>query len=391
LPCCPPGTIRNSSVLVPLLRMSQPFDDQLEIRKHVHFFKSCLNVFPEAYCQLETARLTLLFFTLSGLDVLNQLDSVVTEEQRKKIIEWIYSLQITCKSGASPSKCGFRGTFSFAGAIPLKKIHRYDCSHLAMTYSGLACLLILGDDLSQVDRLGILASVRSCQLPDGSFRCTPDEGENDMRFVYCAAATCYMLNDWRAIDIPKMIAYITKSMAFDGAFAQGPALESHGGSTYCALATLNLLERSRSNPTFSLRSHIPVQKLNTLVRWCLFKQDEGFHGRSNKEDDSCYTFWIAASLEILRSAHLIHRDKAVAFTLQTQDTVIGGFGKHIGALPDALHSYLSLAGLSLLKYPNLRPLDASLNLTHRAVSHLAQIQQKFDAYSVTVPSCCAES
>lgn len=86
--------------------------------------------------------LTLLFFTLSGLDVLNQLDSVVSEDQRKKLIEWIYSLQITCKSGiivyhcliikynflnacffsgASPNKCGFRGTFSFAGATPLKK------------------------------------------------------------------------------------------------------------------------------------------------------------------------------------------------------------------------------------------------------------------------------
>lgn len=34
------------------------------------------------------------------------------------------------------------------------------------------------------------------QQSDGSFVASAEEGENDMRFVYCACAVSYMLNDW---------------------------------------------------------------------------------------------------------------------------------------------------------------------------------------------------
>lgn len=47
--------------------------------------------------------------------------------------------------------------------------HTYDSGHVAMTYTGLACLVILGDDLSRVCREACLAGLRALQLEDGRF------------------------------------------------------------------------------------------------------------------------------------------------------------------------------------------------------------------------------
>ena len=43
----------------------------------------------------------------------------------------------------------------------------YDCSHIAMTYTALASLLILGDDLSRVNRPGVFRGMRELQLDSG--------------------------------------------------------------------------------------------------------------------------------------------------------------------------------------------------------------------------------
>ena len=43
----------------------------------------------------------------------------------------------------------------------------YDCSHIAATYASLAMLVILGDDLSRVNRQAVLAGVGAQQLKDG--------------------------------------------------------------------------------------------------------------------------------------------------------------------------------------------------------------------------------
>jgi geranylgeranyl transferase type-1 subunit beta len=43
----------------------------------------------------------------------------------------------------------------------------YECGHLAMTYMGLASLIILGDDLSKVNRAAIIEGVRALQQEDG--------------------------------------------------------------------------------------------------------------------------------------------------------------------------------------------------------------------------------
>lgn len=45
--------------------------------------------------------------------------------------------------------------------------HPYDSGHVAMTYTGLCSLLILGDDLSRVNKEAVLAGLRVLQLEDG--------------------------------------------------------------------------------------------------------------------------------------------------------------------------------------------------------------------------------
>ena len=36
-------------------------------------------------------------------------------------------------------------------------------------------------------------------------------GEKDMRFVYCAVAICYILNDFSFIDVDKTVEFIVRS------------------------------------------------------------------------------------------------------------------------------------------------------------------------------------
>lgn len=45
----------------------------------------------------------------------------------------------------------------------------FDSAHITMTYTALACLLILGDDLSRVNREAIIASMKHLQQPNGRF------------------------------------------------------------------------------------------------------------------------------------------------------------------------------------------------------------------------------
>jgi geranylgeranyl transferase type-1 subunit beta len=42
-----------------------------------------------------------------------------------------------------------------------------------------------------------------------------------------------------------------------------------------------------------------LQNPNELVEWCLGRQVGGFQGRINKDPDTCYSFWVGASLKML--------------------------------------------------------------------------------------------
>nr|XP_046243594.1 geranylgeranyl transferase type-1 subunit beta [Scatophagus argus] len=335
--------------------------------RHVRFFQRTLQVLPERYASLETTRLTIIFFALSGLDVLDALDVI----DRNVMIEWIYSLQVLpTEDKANLSRCGFRGSSHIGIPYSTKGpgvLHPYDSGHVAMTYTGLCSLLILGDDLSRVNKQACLAGLRALQLEDGSFYAVPEGSENDIRFIYCAASICYMLDDWSGMDIQKAIEYIRGSLSYDNGFGQGAGRESHGGWTYCAIASLCLMGR--------LEEALSQRELDRIRRWCIMRQQTGFHGRPNKPVDTCYSFWVGATLELLDVFQYTNFDKNRSFILSTQDRLVGGFAKWPDSHPDPLHAYLGLCGLSLIGEPNLRKVHPALNITQRAFQHLQQLQQ----------------
>lgn len=130
------------------------------------------------------------FLLFAGLDLLGALDSVLTPDERRGFVDWIYRCQ-------HPDG-GFRmwpGT-DFGDR---KNDHnaKWDPANVPATYFALAALLVLGDDLTRVQRAKTLQWIRKMQRPDGSFGETlvdgQVEGGMDPRFGYCATGARHIL------------------------------------------------------------------------------------------------------------------------------------------------------------------------------------------------------
>lgn len=344
---------------------------RFHLSRHVKYFLHCLHgVLPTPYTSLDTNRLTVAYFCVAALDLLGAIDKV----NRPALIEWIYSQQLRKPEGApSDWRGGWRGAHLYGGpfdADGLPASSAYDSGHIAMTYTAIALLHMLGDDLSRVDRSATLRHVRSLQQADGSFRAF-EGGESDMRFVYCAAAICAMLRDgagagedlgeegasdeWEGMDAQRASEFVLSAQAFDGALGLAAGCEAHGGSTYTGLAALSLMGKLPRMPRREL-----------AICWCASRQIGGFQGRPNKDEDTCYSFWVGASLVLLGAGGLINAP-AVSDFAACCEYAKGGLCKAPNvAHPDVLHSYYALAGLSLAGLPGLATLDARLGISQRA-------------------------
>jgi len=339
--------------------------DTFERDKHIKYFERCFKMLPYQYTGADTNRMTFLFFCISGLDLLGALDDVLTPETKKKTIDWIYAQQIHPDPViGNIGQCGFRGA-PFLGhkfdPNATETIHEpYDASNLAMTYTALVCLIILGDDLSRVNKKAIIESISKLQQEDGSFAPVIFGMEFDMRFLYCAAVVSYILNDWSGINIEKAIEFIRNSQTYDFGISQGYGLESHGGPTFCATAALSLMGKIDEG----LKS-----KKDTLL-WCLSRQGNGFQGRANKPPDTCYSFWIGAAIEILGGYQFVDYEDNKKFLYSTQ-TIYGGFAKYPEIdFPDILHSYMGVASLAIIpeKTPEIEclpELETRLNMSKK--------------------------
>jgi len=163
------------------------------------------------------------------------------------------------------------------------------------------------------------------------------------------------------------VKFILNCLNYDGAFGQNPGTESHGGSTYCAIASLSLLNK--------LDLILNNDKCKLLERWAVNRQTNGgFQGRPNKDPDTCYSFWLGASLSIIGSLDRINKKKNRDFVLNNANFLTGGFSKNIDSIPDPMHTCLSLCGLSLIGEENLNPINPALNITERAANYLKQLK-----------------
>ena len=221
----------TGTIIVPNTRMAE-----LNVQKHVKYTKLCLNLLPSPFTSNDSNRLSLGFFLINTLDILDQLQTI-SQRDREGWIDWIYSCQV--ESG------GFRG--STGTKTPEPSI--YDTAHLPAAYFAIASLLVLGDDLRRVNRTALLSTLKKLQNEDGSF--SPvliDEtrfGEVDVRHLYCAIAVRHMLSPIAPeedINVEATINYIRRCKVYDGGYSQSPGLESHG-----MLSILLLYLRSRFN------------------------------------------------------------------------------------------------------------------------------------------------
>ena len=320
--------------------------------------------------------MTLLYFCLSGLDLLNRLDDQVSQEEKRHIIDWIYAQQVIPqhfhleknddeKNDTEKTQKvlwangGFRGgTF-----LNLGHDHVHDFGHLAMSYVALATLVMLGDDLERVNREAITRGMRAMQHENGCFQPCGASGEMDIRFVFCACAISFFIDDWSGVDVDAAERYILDSRGYDFAFSHGSGLESHGGSTYCALSALLLMGRLHK-----------LDHRTELTEWLLRRQISGFHGRPQKDADTCYSFWVGASLKMLNnSLRFSDASASFEFTNVCQSKRFGGIGKVPSAHPDILHSYMGLSGLALLEVFDdsvISRLYAPLGISMRAARRL---------------------
>jgi len=215
-------------------------------------------------------------------------------------------------------------------------------------------LKILGEDLSKINKAAIIGALKYLQTFNGCFQSCASGGETDMRFVFCACAISHLLNDWSGIDIDRTVKYIASCQSYDGGIGLYPESEGHGGSTFCAIASLSLLRRLNS-----------LRDRDALLKWSVANQGDGYRGRPNKPPDTCYSFWTGATLSMLGGVGMASHDGNRRFNLSCQGPV-GGFSKVAGAPADALHAYYGLCGLSLMGKDGLLPLDVSVGLTARA-------------------------
>ncbi|XP_061338348.1 geranylgeranyl transferase type-1 subunit beta isoform X2 [Gastrolobium bilobum] len=285
---------------------------------HVTFLEMMYHLLPSPYESQEINHLTLAYFVISGLDILNALHRV----EKDAVANWVLSFQVHPGTKADLNNgqfYGFHGSRTSQFPPDENGVLLHNNSHLASTYCALAILKIVGYKLSNLDSESMLTSMRNLQQPDGSFMPIHTGGETDLRFVYCAAAICFMLDNWSGMDKEKAMDYILHCQSYDGGFGLVPGAESHGGATYCAIASLRLMGFIEDNILSSCASSSLID-VPLLLDWILQRQgnDGGFQGRRNKPSDTCYAFWIGAVLRILGGCNFVDNKALRGFLLACQ-------------------------------------------------------------------------
>lgn len=93
-----------------------------------------------------------MYFVVGGLELLNEIEPLIPK-RKYSIIEWIYSLQVK-----NEISCGFQDSTTLNTKENKGQAVTYKTAHIANTYTCLASLLLLGDDLSRVHRQSIIES-----------------------------------------------------------------------------------------------------------------------------------------------------------------------------------------------------------------------------------------
>jgi prenyltransferase beta subunit len=167
--------------------------EELHIAEHSHYFAALLCRLPPQLQSLESNRLTVLHFSVGGLGLLRSLHLA----DRERLLAWIRFCSVfpaPASTGGhneaanlSSEKCfGFRSSTLLLAKPPssgkatspeevsttaeLTLMQSLDEGHLAMTYSALVAMRVLGDSLSSIPRAPVMDTIRRLQTSCGSFK-----------------------------------------------------------------------------------------------------------------------------------------------------------------------------------------------------------------------------
>lgn len=224
---------------------------------------------------------------------------------------------------------------------------RHD-SHLSSTLSAVQILKIIDamDVLDSDKVLKISEFVKNLQLPDGSFQ-GDRFGEIDTRFVYSAVNCLSLLDSLTPEILNKAALFVQQCENFDGGYGMVPGAESHSAQIFVCVATLAICER------------LDLVNRPNVLQYLSERQvaNGGLNGRPEKLPDVCYSWWVLSSLAVLDSLDVIDQDKLRNFIYRAQDPETGGIADREDNQVDVYHTYFGLAGLSLMKFDNLVPID----------------------------------
>lgn len=174
-----------------------------------------------------------------------------------------------------------------------------------------------------------------------------------------------ILNRMDVIDVDKALAFVQSCQNTDGSYGRTPGAESHSGQVYTCVGALAITDR------------LDLANLDRLGAWLSERQlpNGGLNGRPEKLEDVCYSWWVMSSLAMIKRIHWIDKSKLTQFILQCQvsscagshdftdlskDTENGGISDRPGNMVDVFHTQFGVAGLSLLGYPGLKPVNPIL-------------------------------
>ena len=161
---------------------------------HQRFVGHLLGPLPSSIMAVLGNQSVALYHVLNTFAVLGSLDNALTSARKVRVAEWIYASQTPSPSpdpspvSSQPNPHGLGGFFASpadkhladtfrarqAAAAPHAGAPDAWSTCLAMpdlpnTYTALCSLIILGDDLARVNKLGVARLVQACVAPDGTY------------------------------------------------------------------------------------------------------------------------------------------------------------------------------------------------------------------------------
>lgn len=170
-----------------------------------------------------------------------------------------------------------------------------------------------------------------------------NDGENDVRSVYCTLSVCKLLNLLTTELTDGVRDYVINCQnRFEGGFGGEPMNnnEAHGGYTFCGTASMYILDEFNRNSDINLNNNKNNEDIDrqALLTWLAKRQmpyEGGFSGRCNKLVDGCYSFWLGGSLSILSEYYFSDNEKKGNSTISSNSPFFDGM---------ALQRYILLCG-----------------------------------------------